>query len=364
MARRRRLEPVGEAELAAIRAEALAQGADAAPRAPLGAPPLSAPIARIAGDSVAAQTREIALLRSEAAEARAAAGRLAQAEAAGLLIEEVAVADIDLDYLARDRLPHGDADEDWRALKQSIRVNGQRTPVELTRLRGCSQRYGLISGRRRIAAVQALAAESGAAATVRALICAPATLAQAFVGMVEENEIRAGLSYYERARVCVLAVGQGAFDTPDAALDALFAAASAAKRSKIRSFIRLVEEIGDLLRFPEQIGERLGLRLAAALKQGRGGALRRRLGEDIAGAASAAQEQAALAQFLERGGARPSGGGAAALRRRARRPLTSGGALELWIGSDRVSFRLTGAPPDDARLAAAMEALALALERA
>lgn len=366
MARRRRLEPVSDAELAAIRAEALTVGEDASPRAPLGAPPLSAPIARVAADSVAAQAREIAALRADVAAVRAAADQLAQAESAGLLIECVDIADIDLDYLARDRLPRGEDDEDWRALKQSIRAHGQRTPVDLARLEGDARRYGLISGRRRIAAAQALAAETGAVAQVRALIRTPATLAQAFVGMVEENEIRAGLSYYERARVCVLAVGQGAFDSPDAALDALFAAASAPKRSKIRSFIRLVEEIGDLLRFPEEIGERLGLRLAAALKQGRGGVLRRCLGEETVGALDAAQEQAALTRCLEQGGRmipRRRRDPQAGAERRALRPLANGGALELWLRDDRASFRLTGSLPSDLRLTEALEALARALER-
>jgi hypothetical protein len=82
--------------------------------------------------------------------------------------------------------------------------------------------------------------------------------------MVEENEIRAGMSFYERARLAAEAAKLGIYPDPAAAIAALFASASPAKRSKIGSFVRVHEALGDALRYPTAIPERLGLALAAA----------------------------------------------------------------------------------------------------
>lgn len=76
------------------------------------------------------------------------------------------------------------------------------------------------------------------------------------------------LSQYERGRIAVVAKGQGAFKSVEAAVNKLFPAASKAKRSKIRSFALVHEELGDLLKFPTALSERAGLRLAGAVKAG------------------------------------------------------------------------------------------------
>jgi ParB family chromosome partitioning protein len=83
--------------------------------------------------------------------------------------------------------------------------------------------------------------------------------------MVEENEIRAGISFYERARLAAEAAKLGIYPDPAAAIAALFSSASPAKRSKIGSFVRVHEALGDALRYPAAIPERLGLALAATL---------------------------------------------------------------------------------------------------
>ena len=51
-----------------------------------------------------------------------------------------------------------------------------------------------------------------------------------YLDMVEENEIRANLTHYERGRIASVAVGQGVFADIDAAVNHLFASASKAKR--------------------------------------------------------------------------------------------------------------------------------------
>ena len=105
------------------------------------------------------------------------------------------------------------------SLRESLRLHGQRTPIEVTPLvaegHGAALPYGLISGWRRLQALKALHAATGEPrfATVQALVRRPETAADAYVTMVEENEIRLGLSHYERARVAALATARGVFPT-------------------------------------------------------------------------------------------------------------------------------------------------------
>src|SRR5690606_40743632 len=63
--------------------------------------------------------------------------------------------DLAPDHLARDRIPV--EDEEMAALKESIRVHGQRTPIEVAPLGNAGHDtlpYGLISGWRRLAALK------------------------------------------------------------------------------------------------------------------------------------------------------------------------------------------------------------------
>jgi ParB family transcriptional regulator, chromosome partitioning protein len=153
-------------------------------------------------------------------------------------------------------------------LMESLRARGQQAPVEVVdRGEGAVPRYGLISGWRRLLALQALLRETGEDRFTRvlALVRRPEGGAEAYVAMVEENEIRAGLSFYERARIVMRAVEAGVYPTEKAALQGLFATASFAKRSKVKSFIGVVEALDGALAFPARIPERTGLALAKAL---------------------------------------------------------------------------------------------------
>jgi ParB family chromosome partitioning protein len=157
-------------------------------------------------------------------------------------------------------------------LKHSIAISGLRLPIEIFEILdpGEGPKFGLLSGFRRLAALRALEAETGQRkyATIRAILRHPGSVAGAYLSMVEENEIRASLTPYERGRVAVLAVQQGAYDNVEQAVNGLFHAASKGKRSKIRSFALVHEELGDMLAFPEHLSERAGLRLAGALRAG------------------------------------------------------------------------------------------------
>lgn len=220
----------------------------------------------------AAAPPPIARVAAEAASAAAfdeLSETLRVARETGRMVLDLPTGAIAPDHLARDRIPA--EDEEMAALRVSIRAHGQRTPIEVTPVAGALP-YGLISGWRRLAAIKALHAETGDPrfATIQALVRRPETAADAYVAMVEENEIRLGLSQYERARVAALAARRGVFADEEAALKALFGTASRPKRSRIRAFLEIWRELDAVLRFPAHLPERLGLRLVERLRAGEG----------------------------------------------------------------------------------------------
>lgn len=237
--------------LSPARPEYLEEGAPARP-APAAAPP----IAQVAGEAASAGafnqlSDEMARLRAE-----------------GRLILEVPLDQIDPQHLTRDRVELDTTD--LRVLAKSILNHGQRTPVELCELpAGSDKPYGLISGWRRMNALHVLREQTGQArfGTVLAVIRQPRDSAEAYLSMVEENEIRVGLSYYERARIAAEATRIGVFESEKKALLGLFDSASRAKRSRIRQFLTLYHELGAALTFPYAIGERLGLGLVTLIKE-------------------------------------------------------------------------------------------------
>jgi hypothetical protein len=222
-----------------------------------------APIAREASDAAGAAALQ------ELAET------LRRARDEGRMVLDLPLDAIAPDHLARDRVPRDD--EEMAALRESLRAHGQRTPIEVTPLGGASGGasggalpYGLISGWRRLSALRALHAETGEPrfSTVQALVRTPASAQDAYVAMVEENEIRLGLSHYERARVAARAAARGVFPSEDAALRALFATASRPKRSRIRAFLAIYHALDGSLRFPAHLPERLGLKLVEMVRAG------------------------------------------------------------------------------------------------
>ncbi|MFX0543667.1 ParB/RepB/Spo0J family partition protein [Roseovarius sp. S4756] len=211
-----------------------------------------APISQIAGDAATAAALE------------EMADQMREARAAGRLIQSIPEDQIEDGYLVRDRIDQ--SDEDMQALMESLRSRGQQTPVELVELP--SGRFGLISGWRRLTALRRLKKDTGDEqfGAVLGVLRRPETAAVAYQAMVEENEIRVGLSYYERARIAAKAVEEKVYPDEKKALLALFATASRAKRSKIRSFLPIYHALDDVLQFSGAIPERLGLRLSKMLE--------------------------------------------------------------------------------------------------
>jgi ParB family transcriptional regulator, chromosome partitioning protein len=322
MARRRLAPLTGPAVPGVPRAE---HDATARP----GALPGPAPISRVAADAAGAAAL------AEMAHA------LEDARASGRLVVDLALDQVVPDHLSRDRLPV--EDDEMAALRQSIRLHGQRTPIEVTPLAGDGPGgalpYGLISGWRRLSAFRALLAETGEArfATIQALVRRPETAADAYVAMVEENEIRVGLSHYERARVAARATARGVFATEDDALRALFATASRPKRSRIRAFLDLYHALDGALRFPAHLPERLGLKLVEAVRAG--GAAR--IAEAIARAEP--QDPAAELALLEALVAPAPDVASGAASGAAPEPLLPGVTLEQALRGRTLTLKLRGA---------------------
>ena len=212
--------------------------------------PRNAPIADVARDaSASAALNELS-------------DSLARARDEGRMVVQIPLDQIVLDHLVRDRLVVEETE--MRTLMTSLRSRGQQTPIEVMPL--AEGRYGLISGWRRCKALARLAEQDrDPEPTVLALLRRPEEASEAYLAMVEENEIRVDLSYFERARIVAKAVEEGVFGMERTALQDLFRSASRAKRSKIGSFLPLVRALDGHLRFPQALSERLGLALAQAL---------------------------------------------------------------------------------------------------
>ena len=303
MAKRKRLEAPSTDDLSRIEEEFRRE---TSPRRP----GVTAPIAQVAADSTEAMvTGAKARDMSDAQAMRAAREK-------GLVILEVPLAQIQPDAMIRDRTVL--IAEEMTELQNSIALNGLRLPIEVFALpnpQPDGPRYGVLSGYRRLKAVQHLLDLTGEEkyATIRTILRNPDKMGGTFAAMIEENEIRASLSHFERGRIVVIAVQQGAFVNVEEAVNALFPSASKAKRSKIRSFALIFEELGDMLRFPEALKEKEGLRLAQVLRQGAEARLREILASE--GSDTPAREAELLArafgEFVQkpkdaRRGGRPS----------------------------------------------------------
>ena len=297
MAKRRRLTPLpsmpsetgADAFMDTGLRPALGPGLDAGldtgvPAGPRSAP--RAPIGQVAGEASAlAALAEVS-------------GALRQAQEEGRMVLSLPLDAIVEDHLIRDRLEA--EPEAMDSLMQSLRQRGQQTPVDVTDLG--EGRWGLISGWRRLVALRRLFAETRDPrfAHILALPRAAEAGAGSYVAMVEENEIRAGLSFYERARIVMRSVEVGVFETQKQALQTLFSAASYAKRSKVKSFIPVVEALDGVLRFPTHIPERTGLALSKALAVDADFGVRAGAQLEAAAPATPEAEAAELARVLRR----------------------------------------------------------------
>jgi len=190
----------------------------------------------------------------------------------------------------RDRIVADIDTDEMATLIASLRERGQQTAIEVSALG--NGKYGLISGWRRLAALRAIHGENPALGSVLAVVRQPDDMAATYQAMVDENEIRAGLSFYERARIVVKSRDAGVFKSTKGALTRLFGSVPRARRSKINSFVSVVDAFDDDLHYPVALTERLGLAMAKALESDAGFADRLRKALAIPPLSAEAEAQA------------------------------------------------------------------------
>lgn len=338
MARRRQLEPPSPEALKEIEDGFARETRRSGPRMP---------IADVVGEAASLSTPLPPEARAEQARDKADADRWREAEQGGRVITMIPIRDIQVAGISRDRLEL-DHDE-LMELANSIVSNGLRLPVEVFRGEYDDGTFTLISGYRRLEAFRHLDGmrRGDDFAMIPAFIRAPDSVADVYVAMIEENEIRVGLSQYERGRAAVLAVYDGVFPTLDEAVNTLFANASKAKRSKIRSFAMIHEELGDMLEFATAMNERQCLRLATALRAGLGPAMRDAL--EAVKARSLEEEWAELLPYVEEAegaGSAPSRGGRPKAEKRLVKSrhtkLANGVSIEKESGPNGYAIRFHG----------------------
>lgn len=257
MAKRRKLAAPSAADLEEIE--------DRFRRETLNAPAV-APIAQVAREVA----REAEVLGADTRAKLAEAEAFKEARDKGLVLREIPIDRIRADELVRDRavISRGELDE----LRASIVKNGLRLPIEVYPLAEPTEQYeyGLISGYRRLLAFREAfdLTELERYQSIKCMVRAVNDSAASIAAMVEENEVRASLSHFERGRIAALSAQSGVFLNVEEAVNQLFPFASKAKRSKVRSFALVFEEIGDLLSFAEVLTEKQGLRIASGLRNG------------------------------------------------------------------------------------------------
>lgn len=355
MAKRRKLEAPSAEDLNALDVEFRSE-TRARPN------PATAPIAQIAADAAQVSRVDDAQTRLD----RLDAERMRKAMDDGLLIVEIPTDQVRSDQMVRDR-SYLDADE-MTELQISIRESGLRLPIEVYK---DGDGYALLSGYRRLTAVNNLAElNPGEYTKIKALIRPATDTAGSFAAMIEENEIRANLSHYERGRIAAISAQQGAFGSTEEAVNKLFGAASKSKRSKVRSFAEIFDMLGDMLEFPESLSERRGLRLASALRQGGQRQLREALSGGQGGSADA--EWTALEpmiQEIEEGPqkvakrGRPKKDSFRASDDRDTIQLSSGVTLRKRSDSHGYYIHISGRPVNGELVDSAMQELARLLEK-
>lgn len=276
-------------------AEASARGKR---KSALGSGPPIAQVAASVSESIGA---EVSHLKQENKALTEKGRALDTAVAEGRLVVSIDLKDIDPLVLTRDRRQLQKDGEDWAALKASISSRGQQVPIEVTKNSADDDLgYELVSGLRRWSVLEELYRETGddRFSKVLAFVRGIDETVPKMVAMVEENEIRQNVSFFERGRVCSIATAKGLFDSVDDAINVLFESSNRNRRYKIRCFATIHDEIGSLLDYPEELGERVGIALAKAIREGRAGALKAALENRDARFEDSSQELAMLNDFL------------------------------------------------------------------
>ncbi len=240
---------------------------DVEPSVPAGTPetrrgPMAAAIAENADALAARQSAEAAIR----AENDALAHEHVRLKKAGLITDLIPLDLIKSEKLTRDRV--SGRDEEIDELKSSIRDIGLSNPIRVEKL---EQGYELIQGYRRLTAFRELYEETGDpayAAIPSGINASGEQIQQLYRRMVDENLVRRAVSFGEMA---VLAIAYRSEDPTvesyDRAVELLFASSGRQRRSYIKSFVRLIQQVGGQLEHPEALPRAQGLSLLKRIEE-------------------------------------------------------------------------------------------------
>ncbi len=176
----------------------------------------------------------------------------------GLITDLVPVDAIRVGKLTRDRRP--DRDPELDELKASIRAIGLSNPIRVEQV---EDGFELVQGFRRLMAYRELHAETGEerfAAIPAGLLPRGESLDSLYRRMVDENLVRRDISFAEMGMLVLNYLEDHPAEADDAhgVTERLYSSANRQKRSHIRTFVRLMQDIGHALRHPEAIPRALG----------------------------------------------------------------------------------------------------------
>ena len=200
------------------------------------------------------------------AENDALAHEFVKAQGQGLVMRRIPLDAVRCTKLTRDR---SDVDAgDLQELCDSIAAIGLSNPI---RVEQSENGFELVQGLRRLSAFRRLNAQNPAGgydAIPAVVMEAGETLDMLYRRMVDENLIRADVSFAEMARLAeaYAADPETSAPDPDAAVDLLFGSVGKQKRSYIRGFVRLLSMAGPVLKFPQALPRALGLALRKELE--------------------------------------------------------------------------------------------------
>ncbi|WP_439143590.1 ParB/RepB/Spo0J family partition protein [Planktotalea sp.] len=188
---------------------------------------------------------------------------------AGAVVQSIPLENVKTFLLVRDRLPGEDIELDDLVL--SIREVGLSNPIRVVP-RSDGTGFELVQGFRRWSAYQRLLAETGDDIwkSIPALVMpGEPDISGLYRRMIDENLIRKDLSFAEMAYAAqnYAADPETDADSLSDAVAALFQSAPYSKRSYIRSFAYLLDQLSSALLYPTEIPRALGVSVARAIKE-------------------------------------------------------------------------------------------------
>ena len=216
------------------------------------------PMASAISEALEATTERAAAEAAIRAENDALAHEHVRLKKLGLITDLIQTVDVHTNKLTRDR--SANVDPELEELKRSIQSVGLSNPI---RVEQTDNGYELIQGYRRLAAFLELAEETGDPRYTRipaALVPRGEPLDALYRKMVDENLVRKDLSFGEMANLALAYAQDSGLDVGDA-VSTLYASALKQKKTYIRQFARVLDDLGGALNYPEVIPRALGLEL-------------------------------------------------------------------------------------------------------